>query len=402
MQRIKREQYLNKLISFKDKQIIKVITGVRRCGKSTLMEMYQDYLRDSGVSDEQIIIVNLEDYDFYELRDKARLHAYIKQRLIEDKQTYIFIDEVQQCTEFPIVVDSIYIKKNVDIYLTGSNAYMLSSEIATLLSGRYVEISMLPLSFKEYVLSTRDINDLSRKYNDYLESSSFPYVLELKGQPKEIKDYLDGIYNTIVVKDITNRKKISDTMMLESVARFVFDNIGSQLSTKKIADTMTSNGRKIDVKTVEKYLDGLMESFIIYQAKRYNIKGKQYLKTLEKYYVVDIGLRYMLLGSSSTDIGHILENIIYLELLRRSYDVYVGKVEELEIDFVAMEQKRRIYIQVAASVRDEKTLARELASLERVTDHYPKLILTLDDDPEADYNGIRRVNALNWLMGLTD
>lgn len=402
MRIIQREQYLSKLVAFRDKQIIKVVTGVRRCGKSTLMEIYQDYLKNNGVSDEQIIAINLEDFDFYELRDKAKLHAYIKERLVQDRQTYIFIDEVQQCEEFPIVIDSLYIKKNVDIYLTGSNAYMLSSEIATLLSGRYVEISMLPLSFKEYVTSTGDISDLSRKYNEYLESSSFPYVLELKGQSKEIKDYLEAVYNTIVVKDIASRKKIVDPMMLESVTRFVFDNIGSQLSTKKIADTMTSNGRKIDVKTVEKYLNGLMESFIIYQAKRYNVKGKQYLKTLEKYYVVDIGLRYMLLGSRAIDVGHILENVVYLELLRRGYDVYVGKVDDLEVDFVAMDQKRITYIQVAASVRDERTLARELASLQKIADHYPKMILTLDDDPEADYEGIRRINALDWLMGLVD
>lgn len=402
MRIIQREQYLSKLVAFRDKQIIKVVTGVRRCGKSTLMQIYQDYLKNNGVSDEQIIAINLEDFDFYELRDKAKLHAYIKERLVQDRQTYIFIDEVQQCEEFPIVIDSLYIKKNVDIYLTGSNAYMLSSEIATLLSGRYVEISMLPLSFKEYVMSTGDISDLSRKYNEYLESSSFPYVLELKGQSKEIKDYLEAVYNTIVVKDITSRKRIVDPMMLESVTRYVFDNIGSKLSTKKIADTMTSNGRKIDVKTVEKYLNGLMESFIIYQAKRYNVKGKQYLKTLEKYYVVDIGLRYMLLGSRAIDVGHILENVVYLELLRRGYDVYVGKVDELEVDFVAMDQKRITYIQVAASVRDERTLARELVSLQKIADHYPKMILTLDDDPEADYEGIRRINALDWLMGLVD
>ena len=396
---IQRTEYLNKLIAFRDKKIIKVITGVRRCGKSTLMQIYQDHLRDNGVDEKCIVSVNLEDYDYYELRQPKNLHNYIKERLVDGKMTYIFLDEIQRCENFPEVADSLFIKDNVDLYLTGSNAYMLSSEIATLISGRYVEISMLPLSFKEYVLSTGSSNELSRKYTEYLENSSFPYALELKGQPKEIKDYLDGIYNTIVVKDVASRKRFPDTMMLESVARFIFDNIGNPLSTKKIADTMTSYGRKIDVKTVEKYLNALMESFIVYQAKRYNVTGKQYLKTLEKYYVVDIGMRYMLLGSRSTDIGHILENVVYLELLRRGYQVYVGKVDELEVDFVAMESKRIIYFQVAATVRDEYTLKRELTPLEKINDHYQKFILTLDDDPEADYNGIRRVNVLDWLMG---
>lgn len=399
VQRVERKEYLDKLIAFRDKQIIKIVTGVRRCGKSTLMEIYQDYLKNQGVSEEQIIAVNLEDYDFYELRSPRMLYAYIKERLVKDRMTYVFLDEIQHCEEFPAVIDSLFIKKNVDLYVTGSNAYMLSSEIATLISGRYVEISMLPLSFKEYVSYTGNTNELARKYTAYIENSSFPYALELTNQPKEIRDYLDGIYNTIVVKDIARRNKIPDTMMLESVARFVFDNIGNQLSTKKIADTMTSDGRKIDTKTVEKYLRALMESFIVYQAKRYNIKGKQYLKTLEKYYVVDIGLRYMLLGSRSTDVGHILENVVYLELLRRGSDVYVGKLDELEVDFVAMDSKTIVYYQVAASVRDEKTLQRELAPLQKIADHYQKMILTLDEDPEADYEGIRRVNALDWLMG---
>lgn len=397
--RIERTEYLEKLIAFRDKQVIKIITGVRRCGKSTLMELFQDYLKSQGVLEEQIVAVNLEDYDFYELRNPKKLYTYIKERLVQGKMTYIFLDEIQHCEEFPEVVDSLHIKKDVDIYLTGSNAKMLSSEIATLISGRYVEISMLPLSFKEYVLSTGSSSELARKYTAYVETSSFPYALQLAGQPKELRDYLDGIYNTIVVKDIAQRNKIPDPMMLESVLRFIFDNIGNQLSTKKIADTMTSNGRKIDVKTVEKYLKALMESYIVYQAKRYNVKGKQHLKTLEKYYAVDIGLRYLLLGTSSSDVGHILENIVFLELLRRGNEVFIGKIDDLEVDFVAMDGKQTTYYQVAASVRDEKTLARELASLEKISDHYPKIVLTLDEDPQADYNGIRRINALDWLMG---
>lgn len=398
MKLIKRKEYFEKLIALRDKQIIKIVTGVRRCGKSTLLEMFQSYLRENCVPEKNIVSINLEDYDFKALRQPDALHEYIKKRLVKGKMTYIFIDEIQQCGQFPEVIDSLYIKPNVDIYLTGSNAALLSGEIATLLTGRFIEISMLPLSFKEYVSATSSDN-LSQKYREYLETGSFPYALNLLGQPKELRDYLEGLYNTIVVKDISSRKKISDTMMLESIVRFVFDNIGNPLSSKKIADTMTSEGRKIDVKTVEKYLNSLLESFIAYRANRYNIAGKQHLKTLEKYYVVDIGLRYMLLGSASTDVGHILENVIYLELIRRGFEVYVGKLGELEVDFVAIDSKKTVYFQVATTVRDEATLQRELASLERINDHYPKFILTLDEDPEADYNGIRRVNALEWLIG---
>ncbi len=398
MNLIQRKEYLDKLIAFRNKQLIKIITGVRRCGKSKLLEMYQNYLLQEGVDKDRIVSINFEDYDFVELNNPDKLYAYIKERLVEGKMTYVFLDEIQHVVDFPKVVDALYIKDNVDIYLTGSNAYMLSSEIATLISGRYVEIMMLPLSFKEYIASIGDSSDLGRKYTEYLMSSSFPYTLDLRGQPKEIKDYLDAVYNTIVVKDVANRKKITDVMMLQSIVRFLFDNIGNPLSTKKIADTMISYGRKIDVKTVEKYIDALQESYVIYQAKRYNIKGKQYLKTLEKYYVVDIGMRYMLLGTRSTDVGHILENIVYLELIRRGYEVYVGKVDDLEVDFVVMTSNQIIYFQVAASVRDEETLQRELAPLQKINDHYPKFILTLDEDPEADYNGIRKINALDWLL----
>ena len=402
MKRLERNNYLEKLIAFRDKHIIKIITGIRRCGKSTLMEIYQDALRSRGVAEEQIVAVNFEDFDFRALRQPEQLHAYIKERITPGKTTYVFLDEIQHVENWPEVIDSLFLRKELDLYLTGSNAYLLSSEIATMISGRYVELKMLPLSFGEYVSAMDDSQPLSQLYRSYIETTSFPYGLELQGQPKELRDYLEGIYNTVVVKDLVSRKKIPDVMMLESVARFLFDAIGSPLSTKKIADTMTSSGRKIDVKTVEKYVDALMESFIVYQAKRYNIKGKQYLKTLEKYYVVDMGLRFMLLGSRSTDVGHMLENVIYLELLRRGYEVYVGKVDNLEVDFVAMDEKETRYYQVAATVRDQQTLQRELASLQKINDHYPKRILTLDEDPEADYDGIRRINALEWLVGRTE
>ena len=275
---------------------------------------------------------------------------------------------------------------------------MLSSEIATLISGRYVEIKMLPFSFKEFVKATNQTENFSSAYRQYIETSSFPYVLELLQTPQEINAYLEGIFNTILVKDIIDRKKIADTNVLKSVTQFLFDNIGSELSSKKIADTLTSHGRKSDSKTIEKYVTSLEESFIVYRANRYNIKGKEYLKSLEKYYVADIGLRNFMLGKKSIDVGHILENIIYLELIRRGYSVYVGKIDDMEIDFVAQNSQGNTYIQVAASVRDENTLKRELRSLQSVKDNYPKMILTLDDDPEADYDGILRKNALDWLL----
>lgn len=398
MKRIERASYLNKLIAFKDKNLIKVITGIRRCGKSTIMEIYRDWLKEQGVSIDQIVYLNFEDYDNFELRNPKNLYAYIKPLLIEDKMNYLFFDEIQHVQDFPDIINSLNLKPNVDIYITGSNAYMLSSEIATLLSGRYIEIAMQPLSFKEYVDGTCEYDNLQKAYNDYITRSSFPYTLELNTN-SEVSDYLTGLYNTIVVKDIMSRKRLPDVMMLESVIRFTADNIGNILSTKRIADIMTADGRKIDQKTVERYLNSLCETFFVYEAKRYNIKGKQLLKTLGKYYLVDIGLRRMLLGSRSFDAGRILENVVYLELLHRQKKVYVGKNDNLEVDFVAIDENNITYYQVAATVRDESTLKRELASLQQINDQYPKYILTLDDDPVADYDGIKRINALKWMMG---
>lgn len=398
MERIERRDYLDKLIAFKDKKLIKVITGIRRCGKSTIMEIFRDWLLNNGVSPEQILYLNFEDYDNIELRNPLALHQYIKPLILSDKPTYIFFDEIQHVKDFPDIINSINLKPNVDLYVTGSNAYMLSNEIATLLSGRYVEIAMLPLSFKEYVEGCGGSDNLEKAYTNYITQSSFPYTLALD-RPKDITDYLNGVYNTVVMKDIISRKKIQDVMMLESVIRFVADNIGNMLSTKRIADIMTADGRKIDQKTVEKYLTSLCETFFVYEAKRYNVKGKQLLKTLGKYYLVDVGLRRMLLGGRSFDSGRLLENVVYLELLRRQKSVYIGKIGNLEVDFVAIDENDIVYYQVAATVRDEATLKRELSSLQQINDQYPKFILTLDEDPEADYDGIKRINALKWLMG---
>lgn len=395
--KIPRLEPLNRLRNLKHKKLIKIVTGIRRCGKSTVLEMFRDELLSEGVDKEQIIFINFEDYENKALRNPDLLYDYIKSRLT-NKLNYIFLDEIQRVENFPDVVDSLYIKDNVDLYLTGSNSSLLSSEIATLISGRYVEIKMLPFSFIEFVTATNQNKNLSTAYRQYIETSSFPYVLELLDTPQEINSYLEGIYNTILVKDIIDRKKIADTLVLKSVTQFLFDNIGSELSSKKIADTLTSGGRKSDSKTIEKYVSSLEESFIVYRAGRYNIKGKEYLKSLEKYYVADIGLRNFMLGKKAMDVGHILENIVYLELIRRGYSVYVGKIDDMEIDFVAQNDKGNTYIQVSASVRDENTLQRELRPLKTVKDNYPKLLLTLDDDPDGDYEGIIRKNALDWLM----
>ncbi|MDL2293773.1 ATP-binding protein [Ruminococcaceae bacterium OttesenSCG-928-D13] len=395
---IQRDTYFNKLLGFKNKHIIKIITGIRRCGKSTLLEMYQRHLLRDGVSETQIISINFEHMRYSHLTDAKALHDYVSERLIPDKMNYVFLDEVQNVHDFQRAVDSLFIQKNVDIYLTGSNAYMLSGEIATLLSGRYVEIATLPLSFKEYVASTGSTNDLSRKYTDYLTYSAFPFTMELDKDDDRIQDYLNSVYNTVILRDVVARKNISDVMMLESVIRFMFDNIGNLMSTKKISDTMTADGRKISTHTVESYISALVDSFVLYRAKRYDVKGRQHLKTNDKYYVVDIGLRRAILGDSRRDVGHILENVIYLELLRRGYDVYVGKYNSTEIDFVALRKGATEYFQVAATVREKDTLERELLSLNSIQDHYPKTLITLDDDPPADYNGIRQINALDFLM----
>lgn len=396
---IMREEYFQRLVGYKDKKIIKVITGVRRCGKSTLLKMYKDYLLENSVTAEQIIDINFEDFDYEDLLDAKALYAYIKERIVPDKMTYLILDEIQNVKDFQKVVDSLFLKDNIDIYITGSNSYMLSGELATLLSGRYIKIEMLPFSFYEFVKANQMEDNPERAYQQYVESGSFPYVSHLEKEKHQIYDYLKSIYDTIILKDVIGRKKITDVMMLESVIRFLADNIGNQLSTKKISDTMTSNGRSINVRTVESYLSAFMDSYIIYQAKRFDIKGKQYLKTLEKYYMVDIGLRNAMLGSkSNADVGHILENVIYLELIRRGYEVYIGKVDNVEVDFVARYEKGVKYIQVSASVRDENTLQRELRPLQKIADNYPKCIMTLDIDPEADYEGIRRINALDYLM----
>lgn len=395
---IERNQYLQTLINFKDQDLIKVVTGIRRCGKSTLFDIYINYLKEQGIKDNQIIHINLEDAD-YDFKDYKELYNYIKSKIDSKNNYYVFLDEVQNVKEFQKAVDSLYIKKNIDVYITGSNAYLLSGELATLLSGRYIEIKMLPLSFKEYVSAFEDKN-YSRLFLDYMKNGGMPGNISiLRDNPNEIDKYLDGIFSTIVYKDIMARSNITDKILLESVIKFIFDSVGSPISTKKISDTLTSKGMSTSNHTVENYIIAFLESFLIYKAERFDVKGKNLLARDYKYYSVDTGLRSFLLGKKAdSDMGHILENIVYLELLRRGYKVYVGKVNDLEIDFVAENRKGLNYFQVSLSVRDEKVFERELKSLQKTGDHYPKYLLTYDQDLEADYDGIKKINVIDWLL----
>ncbi|MEI6287885.1 MAG: ATP-binding protein [Bacillota bacterium] len=391
---VQRKQYIEKLIKMKDKKIIKVVTGVRRCGKSTLLVMFRAYLKQCGVEDNQIISVNFEDLACEPLLDYKKLHEYVTDRLIPGKMTYVFLDEIQNVPQFQKAVDSLFIKDDVDVYITGSNAQMLSGELATLLSGRYIEISMLPLSFAEYYEMVG--GDKRQAWNGYFKNGGFPYLATIEDEDIR-RDYLLGIYNSVLLKDVVARKRISDIPLLESVIKFLFANIGSIVSAKKIADSLTSYGRKTTSVTVENYIDALTGAFVLYKTGRYDVKGKQHLKSLEKYYLVDVGLRRMLLGDKNADIGHILENIVYLELRRRGYTVDIGKIDDKEIDFIAEIGGDKVYYQVAASVIDPATFEREIAPLKKVNDHYPKFIISMDELTMSD-EGIKQINVIDFLL----
>lgn len=396
---IERPEYLEELKRWKDKDVIKVITGIRRCGKSTLFELFINYLKENGIKNNQIIHINLEDAD-YNFKDYKELYDYVTSKIDNKNNYYVFLDEVQNISEFQKAVDSLYIKKNVDVYITGSNAYLLSGELATLLSGRYIEIKMLPLSFKEYVSSFEDNSNTYNLFLDYMKNGGMPGNINiLKSNPNDIDRYLDGIFSTIVYKDIMARNNISDKLLLENILKYIFDSVGSPISTKKISDTLTSKGISTSNHTVDNYISAFLESYLIYKAERFDVKGKNLLVRDYKYYIVDTGLRSYLLGKKvGSDMGHILENIVYLELLRRGYKVYVGKVDDLEVDFVAENRDGLKYYQVALTVRDEKVLERELKSLQKTGDYYPKYLLTLDMDLEADYEGITKINIIDWLL----
>lgn len=400
MVKINRSEYLDWLIRWRGRQIIKVVSGVRRCGKSTMFDIFRSYLLNDGVRQEQITMLNFENIDYEDLTDYKKLYHYMNERLLPDQMNYIFLDEIQHVANFEKAVDSLFIKENCDVYITGSNAYFMSGELATLLSGRYVELKMLPLSFSEFCGALTETGlSMQQKFARYLEFSSFPYVTRLGLEQRDAKEYLMDIYHTVLLKDVVARLNISDVTSLENVAKFMLHNIGNLVSPTKIANTLKSQGTKVDQKTVDKYLRGLTDSLLLYEAGRYNIKEKQYLTQQSKYYAVDIGLRNVLVRGKDSDVGHILENIVYLELLRRGYRVYVGQLSDGEVDFVAISPEETIYYQVAATTLEESTLERELAPLRKIQDNYPKYLLTLDElFNNVDYEGIKKRNVLEWLL----
>ena len=396
---IQREQYLEFLRRHKDQDVIKVVSGVRRCGKSTLFELFKQELLASGVKANQIISINFEDLEYEPLQEYHALHEYIVERLISETPMYVFLDEVQHVPQFEKVVGSLFIKPNVDIYITGSNAYFMSSDIATLLTGRYVQIEMLPLSFKEFhsVYSQQNLLDMDI-YNLYIEHSSFPRLVHVEDD-ESIDEYLESILNTVVLKDIVTRLKITDVPLLLDIIKYLLANIGSLINPTKIANTLTSYGRKTDNKTVEKYLQGLKDGLLIYEVDRFDVKGKALLQRNAKYYVVDSAFRKFLLSRTDSDRGHILENIVYLELIRRGYRVYVGHLQNGEIDFVAKKPHRLEYYQVSYTVMEDTALRRELSPLEQLDDNYPKYLLTMDVLHKTDnHNGIEQKNVLDWLL----
>jgi len=411
---IPRPLYLQKMLSLRGKRVTKIITGVRRSGKSTLFRLFQERLLADGVPSERIISLNMEDPAHRKLSDWEKLYDHICSHLSPDETNYVFIDEVQNVADFQRAADGLFIKDNVDLYLTGSNSRIQSGEWATMLAGRYVKIHILPLSFKEYI-SAVGCDNLPQKFQRYLEYGSFPQCLEFSAAD-DVKNYLEAIYDTILVRDVAEGNGIRDISRLERIIKYMADNIGKETSANNIAETMTQNGVKINVRTVEKYLKALCGGYAFYRADRYDIKGKKLLKTLNKYYIVDTGLRYALLGERQIDTGRMLENIVYLELLRRNRKVYVGKLDasyrekdyngnirqkyvSREIDFVVEGNNGTEYYQASQSVLDAKTLERELSSLRAVSDHYPKYLLTMDALPANNYDGIKQIYVLDWLLG---
>ena len=393
---IKRVEYLKKMNNFKEKELIKVITGLRRSGKSFLMEQFIDFLIENGTKASQIIKINFEEKENEEFLDKDRLYKYIAEKINGNKNeyTYIFLDEIQKVKDFQVIIDSLYVKKNIDIYITGSNADLLSSELATLLTGRYVEIKMLPLSYKEYIDKKNDSIEL---FNEYLNNGGLPYLLNL--ETSEMKyEYIIGLYNTILNNDIVKRHNEIDLTTFENILNFIIDNTSNIVSPNSIANTLNFYGKKVSYNTVEKYIRYMKECYLIYECSRYNILGKQNLKTLSKYYLVDLGFKKVSSIKNNANIGYNIENIVYIELLRRGNIVNVGKMNDSEVDFVVKKENEIEYYQVSTSLYDEKTKEREVNSLKLIKDNYKKTILTLDDYGIGNIDGINIVNLREWLL----
>jgi len=407
---VQRRQYMNKLVKMKDEKIIKVITGIRRCGKSTLLELFQSYLKQNGVGDEQIISINFEDMQYEPLLDYHKLYEYITERLTDGRMNYVFLDEIQNVPQFQKVVDSLFIRKNTDVYITGSNAYMLSSDFSTLLSGRYVEIRMMPLSFREFLSFYEFAPDVSveNKFQKYLQFGGMPILHQFQFNEARSFEALEGIYNTVILRDVLERNKTADQALLHKLILFLCSNIGSITSPNNIGNVLTAEGEIQNIKkkagkgvagrTVDRYVQMLKNAFVFYAAGRYDVKGKQLLKTLEKNYIVDLGFRNMLLGFRDVDRGHVLENIVYLELLRRDYRVYIGKVGDTEVDFVAENPAEKLYIQVAETILPESVRESELRPLRSIRDNYEKIILSMDKSYITSYEGIKTLNIIDFLL----
>ena len=400
MHMIQRETYLNQLKAFQDQPLIKVITGMRRSGKSTLLKLFAEDLLSQGIHKDQLIQMNFEFMEFDQIRDYRALYTWIKDRMTGKSHVYLMLDEVQQVEHWEKAVNSLFMEGNADIYLTGSNASLLSSEISTLLSGRYIEIQVLPLSFQEYLqfLPAPKAENKDLAFQQYLKYGGLPIIPLLPQENDAIRLFLSGIYNTVLMKDIVQRNAVRDPALLDALVHFLAYNVGNPVSSPKISGYLTSVGRKTSTFTIDNYVRMLQSAFIFHKISRYDIKGKLHLKTQEKYYIADIGLRNALLGFRNTDYGHILENLVYLELLRRGYQVSIGKLGTLEIDFIAEKTDEKKYIQVSASIMDENTRRRELAPLEAISDNYEKFILTMDHTIFSDFNGIRCKNIIDFLL----
>ena len=429
----KRDLYLKKIIAFKDTEPVKVVTGIRRCGKSSLLKLMVEHLKESGINDEQIIEMNFESHDFKKMTADD-FYNYVKARVIPRKRMYLFFDELQRIKNWEDTVNSFRVDFDCDIYITGSNAYLLSSEYATYLSGRCVEIKMLPLSFKEFLYfhdfeiresksalgGTRmqivdqsgEHYELREVFDAYMRFGGMPGIADVGLDQEKAMVLLDGIYSTVIVRDILEREKrrgqrqITDPILLRKIVLFLADNIGSSVSVSSIGNTLVSEGLLEDAKrkgapsahTVQAYVNALLESYFYYDIKRFDIKGREYLRTLGKYYIVDIGLRNYLLGFRDRDRGHAIENVVYFELLRRGYDVAIGKVDNAEVDFIATKATEKIYVQVTESMVSEDVRRRELAPLQKINDNYEKIVLSLELGLDASYEGIKSLNLIQWLL----